>query len=205
MARGIRRLAALVTGIALVGGALTGTAVAQGATPVGSPGAGSAAPVEVTLRDKDGKNVGTATLTAGTSGQVTVAVQVTGLTPGKHGIHIHEHGVCDPTGSEPFKSAGKHFNPTGAKHGPPMMGHAGDLGNITIDSSGTGLLATTSDRITLRAGAKNSLQHAGGTALIIHAKEDDLKTEPTGNSGGRIACGVIFPASGTPTAGTPTT
>lgn len=141
------------------------------------------------------------------------AVRITGelhnLEPGEHGLHIHEFGICDPSGDEPFSSAGGHFNPTGAMHGPgPMTGdaamatpsssdaHAGDLGNITADENGVAVIDITSDRITLVAGESNSLDDADGSAIVVHQDPDDLQTDPSGNSGPRIACGVIFAGAG---------
>jgi Cu-Zn family superoxide dismutase len=135
---------------------------------------------------------------------VTVTMQSTsegdgsGLEPGFHGIHIHETGDCDPSGDTPYASAGGHFNPTGATHGAPddADSHAGDLGNLEVDEAGTFGLQVTTGKVTLTPGAENSLADEDGSAIIIHAGEDDLETDPSGESGERIACGVIFPAPG---------
>ena len=112
---------------------------------------------------------------------------VTGLPPGMHGFHIHETGDCSaPDGT----SAGGHFNPTAAEHGGPQseMRHLGDLGNITADESGTAEVNIHASGVTLEAGMENSIL---GKAVIVHAGEDDLTTQPTGDAGARLACGVI--------------
>lgn len=130
---------------------------------------------------------GTATFTRLKGGKVHVVVHVEHVAPGLHGVHIHEKGDCsDPEG----KSAGGHFNPAGVAHGGPTAAthHPGDFGNITVGADGTGTLELDTDSISLKPGAKNSVI---GKAIIVHEKEDDLKTQPTGNAGGRIGCGVI--------------
>lgn len=114
-----------------------------------------------------------------------VVVDLTGLTPGKHGLHIHEKGDCsDPKAN----SAGAHFNPTHSYHGGPDTAehHAGDFGNITADASGKVHVEMTMKGVKL--GGADSIV---GKSVVVHAKEDDLKTDPSGNSGDRIACGVI--------------
>ena len=117
---------------------------------------------------------------------VKVLVDVTGLSPGKHGIHIHEKpDLSDPE----LKSAGGHWNPDGHKHGSPAEGmhHAGDLGNITADAEGHAKTELTLTGITVGGGKGSVVGHS----VVIHEKEDDLKTDPAGNSGPRIAGGVI--------------
>jgi superoxide dismutase, Cu-Zn family len=181
--------------------------------------------VAVVIRDVNNADVGTATFSQGDDGTVTVNVEVQGLPAGEHGIHIHEYGICDPSGDQPFSTAGSHYNPTATRHGGPPMddahmaamsgtpevtaagspeastGHAGDLGNITVNDDGTGTLTVTSDRFTLEQGP-TTLQDLDGSAIVIHQDVDDLVTDPSGNSGARIACGVIFPSTeGTPVAG----
>ena len=134
------------------------------------------------------------------SDEVRVFVVAAGLQPGRHGIHIHSAGQCDPnsidpaTGS-PFFSAGTHFNPQEKEHGlrNPEGPHAGDLPNLKVGPGGVGFLHATNDRITLGEGP-NSLFDADGSAIVIHENRDDQVTDPTGNSGARIACGVIQPA-----------
>ena len=116
---------------------------------------------------------------------VKVVADIQGLTPGKHGIHIHEFGDCSsPDGT----SAGSHFNPAAKGHGAPadVNRHAGDMGNIEADASGKGHLEYVDHSISLDG--EHSII---GKSMIIHANEDDLKTQPTGNAGARLACGVI--------------
>jgi len=125
------------------------------------------------------------------SGGVKISVTVSQLSPGEHGIHIHNIGKCD---GPAFTTAGGHFNPTSAHHGihnalDPHP-HLGDLPNLVVSEQGTAKLTFTAAGATLGDGP-NSLFHEGGTALVIHAKPDDLTNDPSGNSGDRIACGVI--------------
>jgi Cu-Zn family superoxide dismutase len=116
---------------------------------------------------------------------VRVVADITGLAPGKHGFHIHEYGDCS---SEDGSSAGGHFNPAGMPHSMPASEkrHAGDLGNIEADNSGKAHLDYVDAVISFTG--PNSIV---GRGVIVHEKEDDLKTQPTGNAGARLACGVI--------------
>ena len=119
--------------------------------------------------------------------QLLVDARLTGLPPGPHGFHIHEKGDCSaPDGM----SAGGHFNPTGKAHGDPMHGahHVGDLGNITADASGNAQLQLSIPASAISNDAASSIV---GKGLIVHADPDDYKTQPTGNSGKRLGCGVI--------------
>lgn len=138
--------------------------------------------------DSQGRAIGTAHFSEKTGG-VAVTVKVSGLPPGKHGIHLHEQGKCEPPG---FSTAGGHFNPFSKRHGSsnPEGKHAGDLPNLVVKPDGTAEYTATAQGATLAAGA-GSLLKEGGTALMIHAGPDDEKTDPSGNSGGRIACGVV--------------
>lgn len=132
--------------------------------------------------------------TAGLSGKVTfmqngaevhVIADVSGATPGEHGFHIHEKGVCT---APDFKSAGGHFNPSASPHAcmPAMPRHAGDFGNMTVGADGKGHLDATVDTITL-SGANSIV----GKAIVFHQGTDDCKSQPSGNAGDRAGCGVI--------------
>ncbi len=140
------------------------------------------------LKDAKGQPVGEATLTQTPQG-VRIAFNLKDLPPGEHGLHIHEAGKCE---APDFKTAGAHFNPSGKHHGSmnPQGEHAGDLGNLTVNRSGTARTVVVAKAVTLEPG-DNSLLKEGGTSLVIHADKDDLKTDPAGNAGARIACGVI--------------
>jgi Cu-Zn family superoxide dismutase len=140
------------------------------------------------LRDASGRPVGTAVLLQ-TNGSVRLVLDVTGLPPGDKGVHIHAVGRCEPPA---FESSGEHFNPTKAQHGSanPRGPHAGDLPNLTVDARGQGHLEATLRRVSLEKGS-TSLFDADGSSIVIHADRDDLRTDPSGGSGARIACGVI--------------
>src|SRR5262245_16528479 len=140
------------------------------------------------LKDANGKTVGRAVFVQD-DGSVSVIVDITELPPGQKGVHVHTVGRCEPP---TFESAGEHLNPTGAQHGSanPRGPHTGDLPNISIDSAGRGHLEFTLRRVSVEAGSR-SLFDADGSSVVIHADPDDLRTDPDGKSGARIACGVI--------------
>jgi superoxide dismutase, Cu-Zn family len=144
--------------------------------------------VTVTLRNLQGESVGTATLSPASDGGVSIALDLKGLPPGEHAFHVHQVAKCEP----PFLTAGPHFNPDKKMHGMdnPMGAHAGDMNNITVGADGTSRVTIVNAQVTLGEGG-HSVFAGGGTSLVIHAAADDMKSDPAGNAGARIACGVV--------------
>ena len=140
------------------------------------------------MKDLQGQSIGTATLSPAEGGGVSIALDLKNLTPGVHAFHIHQVAKCEP----PFATAGPHFNPESKKHGleNPDGHHAGDMSNVTVAADGTVKVTVVNRSVTLGEGA-NSVFANGGTSFVIHAKADDMKTDPAGNAGDRIACGTI--------------
>jgi Cu-Zn family superoxide dismutase len=157
---------------------------ALGSGTVWAVGERAAAP----LRNAEGQVLGMAIFTQEAQG-VRISVTVKGLSPGEHGIHIHSVGKCEPPD---FLSAGPHFNPTNKKHGltNPEGPHAGDLPNLVAGEDGSAVYEHITDRVTLTPG-ELSLFDEDGSSLVIHAGPDDQMTDPAGNSGARVLCGVI--------------
>jgi Cu-Zn family superoxide dismutase len=155
------------------------------AVPAALFAAGPTRAVATLSPTKDSKVAGEVTFTKVDAGGVKVTAHITGLTPGAHGFHIHEFGDCSAPDAT---SAGGHFNPTAHKHASPKDAdrHEGDLGNVEAQADGTANLDVTDATLSLD-GAGSIL----GRGVIVHANADDFKTQPTGNAGGRIACGVI--------------
>jgi Cu-Zn family superoxide dismutase len=157
-------------------------AVAQ--TPAAKSSASSKA-ISVLHPTAGNKVTGTVTFAPVADG-VQVHAEITGLTPGKHGFHVHEFGDCSASDAA---SAGAHFNPTNQPHAGPdaTARHEGDMGNVEADASGNAKLDYVDHQISLTNDAKSVI----GRSVVVHAKPDDLKTQPSGDSGARIACGVI--------------
>jgi Cu-Zn family superoxide dismutase len=151
--------------------------------------------IEAPIIDADGQTVGSLLVSENEDGATfTVMLDAGTLAEGEHGVHVHETGTCEQGGDEPFALAGGHFNPTGQQHGPPNSdtSHAGDLGNLPVATDGSANFTVTTTMLTLSGDMANSLMDADGSALLIHADPDDLMTDPSGNSGGRLLCAVIF-------------
>jgi superoxide dismutase, Cu-Zn family len=169
-------------------------AVAFGASTVAADGppvysGTSVTTITANVVDGTGKLIGNVQASQDAQGVVQIRVNVAGLTPGDHGIHVHATGACD---GPAFASANAHFNPLGKQHGlnNPAGHHAGDLPNLTVAANGTASFTATTADISLLGGA-NSIFDADGSALVIHASPDDGVTDPIGNSGARIACAVL--------------
>jgi Cu-Zn family superoxide dismutase len=177
----LKRRAALV-------GLLGALLLALGAGAALAQGGGTAT---AQLEDADGNPVGDATFTEGPGGvniNANLRPGQNAVGPGEHGIHIHETGEISPD----FEAAGEHFNPTSAQHGfnNPEGPHGGDLENITVNPDGSASYTATNDLITL-SGGENSILDSDGSALVIHQSADDYETDPSGESGDRLAAGVI--------------
>jgi Cu-Zn family superoxide dismutase len=168
----MKRLAYLALGLFLTLAALTSQ---------------SAAKTKVELKDAQGKAVGDIVVWDQGPG-VALELKLHDLTPGEHAIHFHQVPKCE---APDFKSAGGHFNPDGKKHGfdSPDGHHAGDMKNFTVGSDGTASVHLEDNEVTLKDGPHSLLTN--GTAIVVHAKADDYKTDPSGSSGDRVACGVI--------------
>lgn len=169
-----------ILGVLLSG--FAGWALAQNPQPVKE--------IKVTLTNDHGQAAGTATFKQKKDG-VQLKVSLENIPFGEHGVHIHQNASCD---APDFKSAGPHFNPDGKQHGfqNAMGHHAGDTpSNINVGEDHRGSATWTLTAVTLQPGAANSLLTNGGTSIVVHEHADDMKTDPSGNSGNRIACGVI--------------
>lgn len=168
----------LVSGLTL-GSWTTNHAFAEEKTPT----------MTVKIINSKGENIGTASLSQ-VGDKVQVLIEAQNLPPGTHGTHFHEVGRCD---TPDFKTAGEHLNPRHKQHGfkNPKGFHAGDLPNIEVGTDGKVRANLATKEVTFEKGKPNSLLRPGGISLIIHEKADDYFTDPSGNSGGRIACAAI--------------
>jgi Cu-Zn family superoxide dismutase len=180
-----------------LGGCHGGASSAPAEEPAATGGEEAAIPAApagrvavATLESAPGESVGGTVTFTEVDGQVQVQANVTGLTPGAHGFHVHEVGDCS---APDFSSAGGHFAPEGNPHGAPTAAahHTGDLGNIEAGADGTASHTITSPVLTLGEGPSSII----GKAVIVHAGADDLTSQPSGAAGGRVACGVIHEAS----------
>lgn len=174
---------------ALAASALASLALAiDGSGRASDAGSGQPKPVTVKLVDARNDSIGTATLSPAPAG-VTIALAVKGLSPGEHAIHVHGTAKCE---GPAFTSAGGHFNPDQKQHGMnnPQGPHAGDMPNFMVDSTGRSSATVVAPGITLGDGPR-SVFGGGGTAVVIHEKADDMRSDPAGNAGARVACGVI--------------
>ena len=172
----------VMLGLVLALGAAGKSAIAQDGKPVKE--------IKVSLINSQGQPAGTAVLKQKKDG-VQVKISVENIPFGQHGVHIHQNPVCE---APDFKTAGGHFNPDAKQHGfqNPMGHHAGDTPtNLSVEEDHRGSATWTLTAVTLQPGAPNSLLSNGGTSIMVHEKADDMKTDPSGNSGNRIACGVI--------------
>ena len=148
-------------------------------------------PVSFALTGGDGATRGSVTIAEDPAG-LTINVSARGLPVGAHGIHLHEKGLCE---GPKFASAGGHWNPAAKKHGRdnPAGAHLGDLANLEVGADGSASVSIPIEGVTTASGA-NMLADADGTAIVIHAKADDYKTDPSGDSGDRVACAVLAPS-----------
>ena len=195
-------VAGLLASSITIGGGMA--ALAQDGTPEATPAEAveEEAPPPLqstfTLIGTDGNAAGFGSIVETDDGSLEIKLANSGnsgLAPGEHGIHLHQAGVCTATGGEPFATAGGHFNPTDMAHGAPDADphHAGDLGNLTVEDDGSFVFEITvqGEGLTLDPEIDPSLADEDGTAILIHQNPDDLKTDPSGNSGARVACGLV--------------
>jgi superoxide dismutase, Cu-Zn family len=181
------RISILAAAFAVAAAAALLMAGCKSASTTAAPAAAARPQARATIEPRSGSNVsGWATFTERPTGGVAVVIHIENAPPGVHGLHLHEKGDCSAADAS---SAGGHFNPGAMPHAGPhdAMHHAGDFGNITIEANGTGHLELVSDLLTVRPGPNSVV----GKAVVFHEKEDDLKTQPSGNAGARLGCGVV--------------
>ena len=173
--------------LALVSAVLLATGCSSGASSTSASAAAPAGPsAKATIEARSGSSLTGTAVAREAKGAVTITVDVAGIPEGVHAVHIHEKGDCSAPDAA---SAGPHFNPTNAPHAAPdaAQHHAGDFGNMTVGKDGKGHLEITSSMLTVAAGANSVV----GRAIIVHGKPDDLQTQPAGNAGPRIGCGLF--------------
>lgn len=185
-----RTVMTVVVGLAALAcaGGDSGTADSAGSPETAPAGVAGTDPATATasMKDATGRELGTLTLTESAQG-IALAGRLTGLAPGEHAIHLHTTGRCDP----PFESAGGHWNPANRQHGTanPQGPHAGDAPNVTVGADSAVAVQVTTTSGTLRGATP--LLDDDGAAVVVHAGPDDYRTDPSGNSGDRVACGVV--------------
>lgn len=190
MSSSMRRTLPVIAVVAAAFACARSTQSSTGTTSISAQGSnratGGRATAVAAMKDSAGNDLGTVTVSESASG-LTVAGPLHGLPPGTHGIHLHTVGQCVP----PFTSAGPHWNPTNKQHGTenPQGPHLGDMPNMSVGPDSTSTVSVTTTGGTLSG--PNPLLDADGATVIIHAGPDDLRTDPAGNSGARIACGVV--------------
>jgi superoxide dismutase, Cu-Zn family len=189
--RSILALAASALVLAACGSADDAATDTAGAIDPGAPVAGTADPaagagITAVMRDSAGTELGTVTL-ADASGGIAISGTLRGIAPGTHAFHLHTTGQCEPT----FEAAGGHWNPTNAEHGTEAAQgpHLGDMPNVTVGDDSTVTIQATTPGGSLRG--ENALLDADGAAVMLHAGTDDYRSQPSGDAGGRIACGVV--------------
>ena len=183
-----------ILGALIVGGGVNACTATMDETPAaqGAASAGGGTTAAAELKDKDGASKGRATARAMGDG-VHVTAELVNVTPGTYAVHVHTTGTCTPPD---FTSAGPHWNPESKQHGKdnPAGPHKGDLPNVTIGADGRGTVSQHISGVAMTGGT-NALLDADGAAVVLHAGADDYRTDPTGNAGGRAACGVFSASS----------
>ncbi len=167
-----------------IGAAVLAMAVVNGAPKKDS--------LVIPLKTSDGKDAGTATFRELKNGKLQIRLALKNLPEGEHAVHIHQKPLCD---APDFKTAAGHFNPDAKQHGTmnPMGHHNGDLPqNLSVGVEHTANATFTVDYLSMGTGNPNDIVANGGTSIMVHEKADDMKTDPTGNAGNRIACGIIM-------------
>ncbi|MGH9159903.1 MAG: superoxide dismutase family protein [Vicinamibacteraceae bacterium] len=185
----MRYLSLCVVSVSVIGIVSTaGVAKTTASGPALAAQSETAATAAADVKDAEGKSLGTAELSETPTG-VIVTVKLSGIPPGEHALHLHTTGQCQ---APDFKSAGGHYNPESNTHGfkSPKGTHKGDLPNVYVDADGTLNVDAFVSGVTLAPGAQ-SLLDDDGTAIVVHAKLDDYSTDPAGDAGDRIACGVV--------------